>query len=217
MDDRDIGMLRTPVQARSQDSTDRMLDAAIIILDRAGLAGLTIAAVGKEAGVGTGTIYHRFRDRRAVLIAAQHRFLARLEDEWLATAASIWCIDDDDEFLLRLLEAFGQSFAQHRNAFRAFMITANEDPELRRQGTASSHRFASFLIDGLTRRFNCSRDVADSAYRIMFSEAVLGAVFTPTEVSGSPADPAERLGHLKAAIRALLKGHDSEAVPNSRA
>ncbi len=205
MGDRDIGMLRQPLQARSQDSTDRMLDAAIAILDRTGLAGLTIAAVGKEAGVATGTIYHRFRDRRAVLIAAQHRFLTGLEDELLTTTAPIWYVDDDDDFLSQLLEAFDQLFTQHRNAFRAFMLTSDEDEELRKRGTESGRRFAAFLADRLTQRFNCSQDAADSAFRIMFSDAVLGAMFTPTEVSPSPADRAQRLDHLKSAIHALLK------------
>ena len=205
MGDPDLGMLRAPVQARSQDSTDRMLDAAITILDRAGLAGLTIAAVGKEAGVATGTIYHRFRDRRAVLIAAQNRFLTRLEEELLTTTAPIWYMEDDDDFLLQMLVTFDQIFTQHRNAFRAFMLTSHEDAELRQRGTESGRQFAAFLIDRLTQRFNCSHDVADSAFRIIFSEAVLGAMFTPTEVSPSPADRALRLNHLKSAIRALLE------------
>lgn len=205
MDDPDIGMLRAPVQARSQDSTDRMLDAAIAILDRAGLAGLTIAAVGKEAGVATGTIYHRFRDRRALLIGAQHRFLTRLEEEFLATTAPIYFKEDDDDFLLELLEAFDRTFIQHRNAFRAFMLTSHEDADLRRRGTESGLRFAAFLIDRLTQRFNCSHDAADSAFRIIFSEAVLGAMFTPTEVSPAPADRLQRLKHLRSAVRALLE------------
>ncbi len=207
MGEPDTGMLRAPVQARSQDSTDRMLDAAISILDRAGLPGLTIAAVGKEAGVATGSIYHRFRDRRAVLIAAQNRFLTRLEEEFLTTTAPIWHLEDDDAFLLELLEAFDEIFTQHRNAFRAFMLTSHEDAELRLRGTQSGLRFAAFLIDGLTRRFSCGHDIADSAFRMIFAEAVLGAMFTPTEVSPSPADRAQRLNHLTSAIRALLEAH----------
>jgi AcrR family transcriptional regulator len=201
----DLGILRTPVQTRSQDSTDRMLDAAITILDRAGLTGLTIAAVGKEAGVATGTIYHRFRNRRAVLIAAHDLFLTRLEGAFLTTTASVWSLEDDDDFLLEILEAFDEVFTQHRNAFRAFMLSSHQDAEIRRRGTESSRRFAAFLIDQLSQRFDCSHDVADSAFRIIFAEAVLGAMFTPDEVSPSPTGRARRLNHLKSAVRALLE------------
>jgi AcrR family transcriptional regulator len=54
-----------------------MLDAALVILERDGLQGPTIAAVAKEAGVGIGTIYHRFKDRMGLVIAAEDRFLRR--------------------------------------------------------------------------------------------------------------------------------------------
>ncbi|MGD9619058.1 MAG: TetR/AcrR family transcriptional regulator [Mycolicibacterium sp.] len=205
MSDPGTGMRRAPVQARSQDSTDRMLDAALIILDRAGAAGLTISAVSKEAAVSTGTIYHRFRGRRALLIAAHNRFLARLEEQFITTSAPIWDLAADDDFLLELLETFDQTFSQHRNAFRAFMVASHTDADIRERGTESGRRFAAFLIEMLTQRFSCSHDAADSAFRIIFAEAVLGTMFTSEEVSASPADRTIRLQHLRAAIRALLE------------
>lgn len=46
--------LRKPQQSRSQQSTGRMLDTALAILDREGLEGLSIAAVSRESGVSNG-------------------------------------------------------------------------------------------------------------------------------------------------------------------
>lgn len=204
MGQRDLGVLRAPVQQRSQDSTNRMLDAALVILDRDGLTGLTIAAVAKDAGVATGTIYHRFKDRHALIVGAQDRFLNRLEEQLLNASAPVLRITGNEKFLQRLIELVAEIFGTHRNAFRAFMMTYTDDPLLRSRGTESSRRFAEFVTDALVARFECSREVADSAYRLMYADAVLGTLFSPDELSRSPASTRQRLTHIKEAIGALL-------------
>jgi AcrR family transcriptional regulator len=62
-----------PVQSRGEVSTDNMLD----ILRRDGLDGFTIGAVCRASGVSSGSIYHRFGDRRGLLMAAQDLYRAR--------------------------------------------------------------------------------------------------------------------------------------------
>src|SRR3990170_1412176 len=123
--------IRPPQQTRSQDSTNRALGATLEILDRDGMAGLTVAAVSRESGASNGALYHRFGDRRGLLIAAQDRFLTQLEADWLATLGPIWDNPDDRPFLRELAATFLQIFAQHRRLFHAFMVTGNDDIELR--------------------------------------------------------------------------------------
>ncbi|MEZ0050492.1 AcrR family transcriptional regulator [Mycobacterium sp. MAA66] len=204
MGDRDPGLLRAPMQQRSQDSTNRMLDAALDILDRDGLARLTIAAVAKHADVATGTIYHRFKDRHALIVGAQDRFLNRLEEQLLIASAPLLVVSGNEKFLQGLIELVEETFGTHRNAFRAFMMTYADDPLLRARGTESSRRFAEFVTDTLTVRFECSHDTADSAYRLLYADAVLGTLFSPNELSQSPASTRKRLAHIKKALDALL-------------
>jgi AcrR family transcriptional regulator len=199
-----IAGLRTPVQQRSQASTSRMLDAALEILDKRGLTGLTIAAVATHAGVGIGTIYHRFTDRHALLVGTQDRFLSQLEQQWLTATTTVWGIADDDQFLSRLLDALSTTFSAHRKTFRAIMITHPDDPDLSARGALSSRRFAAFLTEVLTTRFGCSRAAADTAYRMMYADATLGILFSDDEVSAEPAPPSQRRDHLKIALSALL-------------
>ncbi|MFB1298714.1 TetR/AcrR family transcriptional regulator [Mycobacterium sp. pW049] len=202
MSDEPNGM-RAPVQARSHESTERILDGALSVLDRAGLSGLTMAAVANEAAMSIGAIYHRFADRRHLLIAVQDRFLSRLERDWLNTSAPIWATEDRDEQLHRLVAAFTETFATHRNAFKAFMVTGNDDPGLRARGNESSGRFAAYFAAQLTERFGCPPDAAEAAYRLLLADAVLSIMFSPAEVTGASA-PAARPAHLVAAIRAVL-------------
>ena len=51
------------------------------------------------------TIYHRFGDRMGLGIAAEHRFLNRLDREWEALSTEVLPVVDNDEFLQVWLQA----------------------------------------------------------------------------------------------------------------
>ena len=196
--------MRAPKQARSQDSTDRMLDAAVTILNNVGLAGLTVAAVSRESGASNGALYHRFGDRRGLLIAAQDRFLTQLEATWLETLGPIWDNPDDWAFLRDLAATFLQIFTQHRRVFHAFMVTGNDDVELRHRGAQTSIRAAQFIADQLTGRFGCSREAAESAYRLLFAQAALAVMFREEEVDTGHLPPDAHIDYLARALAAIL-------------
>src|SRR5579863_7788210 len=54
-------------QARSRDSLNRLLGAAVDVLDEHGLKGATIPRIAARANVSPGTVYRRFRDKDALL------------------------------------------------------------------------------------------------------------------------------------------------------
>jgi AcrR family transcriptional regulator len=60
-----------------------LLDGAVAVADRVGLADLSVAAVTAEAGLAKGTFYVHFADRTALLVALHRRFhdelFARIE------------------------------------------------------------------------------------------------------------------------------------------
>jgi AcrR family transcriptional regulator len=199
------GLRRTPLQSRSQDSTDRMLDAALAIIARDGMAGLSIAAVSRESGVSNGALYHRFGDRHGLVVAAQDRFLERVENQWRTTAAPLWKLDDPRELLTRLAEAWLALFVQHRTLIHAFMITQWDDDDLRRRGARTNRIAAREIVHLLTERFRCSPEAADTAHRIAFGQAVLSIISSEDETSALPVAPAERLRHLTRALLAVVQ------------
>ncbi len=68
-----------PQQARSQETLERILDAAAQILETKNFETLTIAEVVKKAGTSVGAFYGRFKDKEALLQALDERFFIEFE------------------------------------------------------------------------------------------------------------------------------------------
>lgn len=66
---------------------DRLLDAAVSLVATHGPRGLTMAAVAREAGAPSGSVYHRFPDQRALLAAVWERTVTRFQVGFLEALA----------------------------------------------------------------------------------------------------------------------------------
>lgn len=83
---------RRPVQQRSQERYERLLDACAGLLDEVGPTALTTKEVAQRAGVPIGTLYQFFSGKENLLGALAERNLARYLDrlgELLAAAAPV--------------------------------------------------------------------------------------------------------------------------------
>lgn len=65
-------------QARGVATRARLLAAAQELFTRRGLDGTSVADVAARAGVGVGTLYHHFPDKRALLLASIDAWAERL-------------------------------------------------------------------------------------------------------------------------------------------
>ena len=74
-----------PQQARSRESTRKLLKAAAEVLGQHGLAGTTIPRIARHAGLTPGAVYRRFPDKDALLEAVVIGILER-QDERLRMA-----------------------------------------------------------------------------------------------------------------------------------
>lgn len=73
-------MREEPVTPKGRRAREGLLRAGVAVAERAGLAGLTIAAVTREAGVAKGTFYLYFPDRDAFIDALHQRFYERVNE-----------------------------------------------------------------------------------------------------------------------------------------
>ncbi|QYC44285.1 HTH-type transcriptional repressor KstR [Nonomuraea coxensis DSM 45129] len=84
---------RAPVQQRSVERLDRIVDACAALLDEVGYEGLTTRAVARRAGVPIGSVYRFFHDKRDLVAALGERnmeeYSARLAGR-LAGARRDW-------------------------------------------------------------------------------------------------------------------------------
>jgi AcrR family transcriptional regulator len=75
---------RAPVQQRSTERLERILDACAQLLDEVGYERLSTRAVAARAGVPIGSVYRFFADKRAMADALAHRNL----DDFLGRTAA---------------------------------------------------------------------------------------------------------------------------------
>ena len=75
---------RQPRQERALEKVGLMLEAAMRILAKDGLAGLTTNRVAEVAGVSIGTLYQYFNDKSEIVDALAQRELQALSDSVLA-------------------------------------------------------------------------------------------------------------------------------------
>lgn len=80
---------RTPVQRRSADRLDRILDACAELLDETGYDLLSTRAVAARAGVPIGSVYRFFADKRALAEALAHRNLLSYTSRVAARLAAL--------------------------------------------------------------------------------------------------------------------------------
>jgi AcrR family transcriptional regulator len=71
---RKLEWVRTPQQARSRETLERLLDAAEAVLDEGGLEGASVAEVARRAGSSVGAFYARFHDKEGLLRYLFERF-----------------------------------------------------------------------------------------------------------------------------------------------
>ena len=72
---------RSPVQARSRERVERILDVAARIVVERGVDALTTRSVAAEAGVPVASLYQYFSDREAVLLALVERDIIEMDEQ----------------------------------------------------------------------------------------------------------------------------------------
>lgn len=84
------GLRRRPMQRRSVERYERILNVCAELLDEVGFANLTTTAVARRAGVPIGTVYQFFADKSALVHALASRnlqtFMDRLSERYDAEA-----------------------------------------------------------------------------------------------------------------------------------
>jgi AcrR family transcriptional regulator len=73
-----------PKQRRGEETTRRLLDAALAVHDEAGRDGFTVQAVVSASGVSLGSLYHHFGSVDGLAAALYARCMADLLDEIVA-------------------------------------------------------------------------------------------------------------------------------------
>jgi AcrR family transcriptional regulator len=151
----DLHWVRTGQQPRSQRTQESLLDAAAVLFSEKGADATSVADVAERAGCSVGSVYHHFRDKKALLYAV----FERMSEELRATTRDAvdparWQGASVADVLRGYLE-FSLEVGRDRPSFkRAGQEAARTDPALR-EHLAELH---AELIRGLSALVLARRD-----------------------------------------------------------
>lgn len=116
-------------QTRSENSRRKAIDAALSILTREGIGGLTFDALSRESGISKGGLLHQFRNKHGVLRALLDRHREEFEQiarEHLAAGGAARV----EPVLSAQIAIFRESINQPHSVARAVLAAMVESPDL---------------------------------------------------------------------------------------
>jgi AcrR family transcriptional regulator len=160
--------VRTPIQARSRRSLERMLDAAAALIARNGVESLTVADVVQRGDSSVGAFYARFADKDALVREVQDRFVRQCEERMFNVVTSLDVPRVDlDTAVTTLTKSVAILFREHGSLISAFIRQAGRDEVLRLRADNSFHQLARRVGDLFARRFAKPFVVAETFVRII--------------------------------------------------
>jgi len=128
----DLHWVRTGQQSRSQRTQESLLNAAAILFSEKGVDATSVADVASRAGCSVGSVYHHFRDKKALLYAVFDRMSEELRATTRdAVAPARWEGASIADIVRGYLE-FSLEVGRDRPAFkRAGREASRSDPALR--------------------------------------------------------------------------------------
>jgi AcrR family transcriptional regulator len=124
---------RTPQQARSRRTREKVLDAALACFEELGYDETTTAAIAKRARIAVGTLYGYFSDKRSVLLEVLDRTLVEVADQVIrGLDPALWRAGDLRESVRRLIDAVFHARTVSPGIQRIIWERYFKDPEFRR-------------------------------------------------------------------------------------
>jgi len=138
---------RPPQQHRSQETLDRILDAAEHVLDSKSFSEATLVEIMEQAGVTVGAFYRRFPDKDALLHLMDERFFAELyqrgdavldPDRWTNHAAA--------DIVRAFVHEAVDMYRQRRGLLRSLLLRARIDPVIQDSARGVNAHVTAALI-----------------------------------------------------------------------
>jgi AcrR family transcriptional regulator len=138
---------RPPQQHRSQETLDRILDAAEQVLDAKSFSEATLAEIMERAGVTVGAFYRRFPDKDALLHLLDERFFSELYARADATLdPSLWNNAPLSAIVAGFVAQAAELYRARRGLLRSLFLRARTDPLI----ADSARRANAHLIEKLS-------------------------------------------------------------------
>ncbi|MFM5923518.1 MAG: TetR/AcrR family transcriptional regulator [Novosphingobium sp.] len=195
---------------------DRIIDATTRLLETNDYDQITIALIGREAKTGASSIYARFKDKRAILLATHQRLRERAvrRFEELCSPAK-WNAVSVPEALDGIVTGMFAWYRENHNVMKAALLL--NDRTLYGQIANSIHagavQLSHFIHDrvpGHDRR--SAAKAADFIFRVMTATFQQVAIFDGQSPTADNLDDKELIEGIVKAALAQMTVHSVEVV-----
>jgi AcrR family transcriptional regulator len=136
----ELRWVRPPQQARSQETLERLLDAAEHLVAEKGFEDTPVAEVARRAGSSVGAFYARFPDKDALL----HALYERYYEQAIATADAAldparWDGARIPEILAAVVRFLVSIYREQSGLIRAFVVRNHSDAAFQARRERLSH------------------------------------------------------------------------------
>jgi AcrR family transcriptional regulator len=153
-------LVREPQQARSRQSFERALDAAVALLVERGSASFTLVEVAQASGVSTGSMYGRIASKDDLIRAAHAREMERLEVEQARAFAGAPTGTSVEQTVRFAVTALASHLERNATVLAPFMRLAHEDAVIAAVGKASFEHMTSLFDETLLAADGAPRGAA---------------------------------------------------------
>ena len=138
--------VRTPQQARSRDTRERIVAAAIAAFEEHGYDATNTAAIARRAGIGVGTLYGYFPDKRKLMLEVLDGTVREMADMVVeALDPARWAAGEPREHVRFAIEAVVGSRRISPGLQRILWERHLRDPEFRDANMAIESRMIAAL------------------------------------------------------------------------
>jgi AcrR family transcriptional regulator len=201
--------IRPPLQRRSREAWNRVLDAGVSLLEEGGYEAFTIAAVCERAQVAPRALYARADNKDALFLAVYEHGMARIRADQVVLADDLgWNGLSGKEIAVRAVREVAGIFRRHAALLRAVVLISGVHPEVNRRGAVYSQQLGD-QFTALLLRAGAEIDQPDAetavraAFNAVFSTLVLRTAYGPAFATPA-ADDEQFLNTLSTMVRRYL-------------
>jgi AcrR family transcriptional regulator len=161
--------LRTPQQARSRRTREHVLKAAVTCFEKRGYDETTTAHIARTAGIGVGTLYGYFKDKRAILLELLDGTVNEIANSVIRSLEpGLWLKADPRGSVRRLIQALFHTQTINPGMQRILWERYFKDPEFRTAVEAIEDRIRAALMNLFTTLHAAGRLRIDDLHTAAF-------------------------------------------------
>lgn len=181
-------LIRAPRQSRSQETMNRILDACETLLQGKPFEAITLADIARASQTGSSSIYARFQDKRAILLAVHERVRDRAVSKFETLCApERWGNATVEDAMREIIAAMLSWYRDNHNVMKAALLLNDAVIYERISNTihAGSVQLSYFIQDRVPGQSRLSAvRAADFIFRIMtatFQQLAIFDTISPTK------------------------------------